>query len=140
MTVFVRVRRLARVAAGAALGLGLALGAAACGGDGESDTAATSSPAPVLGQNNDRIQLTEGAAFSLGSEDERTTSLQITGYEDGDEPSVVISVREGEGEAASHTLRLGDTLDIAGEAWQVSEIGVGESASMPGSATLTRAE
>ncbi|MFC7330062.1 DUF6406 domain-containing protein [Marinactinospora rubrisoli] len=140
MTVFDRVRRIGRLAAITALGLGMTFGAAACGGGGQSDDAATSSPAPVLGQNNDRIQLTEGVPFTVDSGDDRTTSLQITGYEDGDEPSVVISSREGEGEATSHTLKLGDTIDIAGETWQVSEIGVSESASMPGSTTLTRAE
>ncbi|GAA3747498.1 hypothetical protein HDA32_001527 [Spinactinospora alkalitolerans] len=144
MTVLCRVRRLARSLSFAVLGLGVALGAAACGGGEEeaadAGAAAESSPAPVLGADDGRVQLTEDVAQTIGAGGEEGASLLLTGYEEGEAPAVLISVEEGSGETAEYTLELGDTFDVDGASWRVSEIGFSDSGSMPGSATLTKEE
>ncbi|MGI5121019.1 DUF6406 domain-containing protein [Marinactinospora thermotolerans] len=146
MAVLVRARPIARFLASAALASGVVLGAAACGGGdgGESETEATaqsSSPAPLLGENDDRIQLTEGVAYTLDAGSEQPTTLEVVGYEEGEEPAVIISVGEEDGPAKEHTLKLGDTVEAGGSTWRVSEIGMSDSTgSLPGSAALTRVE
>ncbi|MBB6172792.1 hypothetical protein HNR23_002852 [Nocardiopsis mwathae] len=141
MTVFAGARRAARFMSIAALGAGLAFGAAACGGEPEIDSASDASPAPVLGEDTDRVQLTEGIPFDLrtGPDEAAALSLKITGYEEGDDPAVVIAVDSGAEPPASYTLSLGDELKLGDDTWRVSEIGMNGDAG-PGSATLTRDE
>ncbi|MFC3999164.1 DUF6406 domain-containing protein [Nocardiopsis sediminis] len=139
MTTFDGARRIARVVSLATLGLVLAFGSAACGGGTEPDAAQSAAPAPVLGPDDDRLQLTEGVPVEVGAGTDHATTLRMAGHQDGDDPAVVISVGEGGG-GTEHTLSLGETLDIAGEPWRVSEIGISDSASRPGSVTLTRGD
>ncbi|WP_017594353.1 DUF6406 domain-containing protein [Nocardiopsis potens] len=132
--------RTARALSTALLGAVLALTGAACGGEAETEsgTASSSSPAPDLGQSLDRIRLTEGASYTMEDGSGGMVTIRLTGHEKGDEPSVDISVAPEEGSAAEHTLRLGEELEIGGEPWRVSEIGLSGSSSQPSSATLTR--
>ncbi|MFC4561201.1 DUF6406 domain-containing protein [Nocardiopsis mangrovi] len=139
MTTFDGARRFARVVSLAALGLVLGIGSAACGGEAEPDASESAGPAPVLGPDDDRLQLTEGVPVELGAGTDRATTLRMAGHQDGDDPAVVISVGE-DGDDSEHTLSLGDTLDIGGEPWRVSEIGISDSDSRPGSVTLIRGE
>ncbi|GAB3455234.1 hypothetical protein GCM10027570_35840 [Streptomonospora sediminis] len=137
MTVFHHARRTRRIAVAAAVAAGLLMGAAACG-PGEPETAQSSS-APVLGTDNDRVQLLEGTPASVeGASSTGTVELQLTGYEDGAEPAVVISAQPESGSASEYTLSLGDHLDAGGSSWRVSEIGISGSEAQPASVTLTR--
>ncbi|MBV2363563.1 DUF6406 domain-containing protein [Streptomonospora nanhaiensis] len=137
MTEFVAARRVRRTLLAAALGAAVLLGAAACAQGGEPEPEA-SSPAPVLGVDDDRVQLLEGTPASVEGGSGDPVELQLTGYEDGEEPAVVISARPEGGEAEEFTLRLGEHLDAAGSSWRVSEIGISGSANQPASVTLTR--
>ncbi|ASU83096.1 hypothetical protein CDO52_10165 [Nocardiopsis gilva YIM 90087] len=139
MTVFAGARRAVRFMSIAALGLGLAFGAAACGGDPEIDSASGSDPAAVTGEDTDRVQLTEGVPFELSTGSDETTSLTLAGYKEGDDPAVVIAV-DGAAGSEEHTLHLGDEMAIGDSTWRVSEIGMNNDDSRPGSATLTRDE
>ncbi|MFC7741915.1 DUF6406 domain-containing protein [Nocardiopsis composta] len=132
--------RTARALSTALLGAVLALTAAACGGEAEteSDTASSNTAAPDLGQSLDRLRLTEGASYTVEDGSGGMVTVRLTGHENGDDPAVQISVAPEEGSAAEHTLRLGDDLEIGGEPWRVSEIGMSDSSSQPSSVTLTR--
>ncbi|GLU48019.1 DUF6406 domain-containing protein [Nocardiopsis ansamitocini] len=137
MTVPERFSGLARLAAVTAIGLTLGAGLTACSGEEpQADVAADRSPAPVLGENDDRIQLTEGIPYTLRTSGSETIALEITGHSDGPESNVDITVAPEGGESAEHTLGHGDELELGGETWRVSELGFSDS--MPGSTTLTR--
>ncbi|QBI55299.1 DUF6406 domain-containing protein [Streptomonospora litoralis] len=137
MTVFDSARRAPRIAVAAAVAAGLLMGAAACG-QGEPEPEPGSS-APVLGVDNDRVQLLEGTPASVaGQAEAEAVELRLTGYEDGSEPAVVISAQPRGGEATEYTLRLGDHLEAGGSSWRVSEIGISGSQAQPASVTLTR--
>ncbi|GAA3967135.1 hypothetical protein FOF52_10770 [Thermobifida alba] len=130
------VRTVLRVFLAAAVGAALA----ACSAQGEqppADTVAVQSPAPVLGDYDDRIQLVEGSPHTLAAEDGGSVVLEVTGHDEA-EPSVVVRVAPEDGEAEEWTVTLGDLIDVAGATWRVSELGFSDS--MPGSVTLTRAE
>ncbi|MUL43020.1 hypothetical protein FZ103_17895 [Streptomonospora sp. PA3] len=137
MTVFDAAGRTRRIVIAAAVAAVLLTGAAACS---QSRPApAASSSAPVLGVDTDRVQLLEGTPASVAGEDAASpVELQLTGYEDGAEPAVVIAVRPRGGQAAEYTLALGEHLEAAGSSWRVSEIGISGSESQPASVTLTR--
>ncbi|PSL00722.1 hypothetical protein CLV63_101196 [Murinocardiopsis flavida] len=138
MSVHSRVGRSVRGAAVAIACAGLAVGLAGCGEDAQGENTAESRPAPVLGENDDRIQLTEGVPFSTGAGADDGTTLQVTGSSDGNEPAVEISTSVAGGDTATETVALGDTLDVDGAAWQVSEIAVAGSGAQPSSVTLVR--
>ncbi|MDT0304720.1 DUF6406 domain-containing protein [Streptomonospora wellingtoniae] len=137
MTVSASPRRARRTLIAAMAVIGLLTGAAACA-QGEPEPEPSSS-APVLGADNDRVQLMEGASASVeGSAKTGPVELRLTGYRDGSEPTVVISARPENGEAREHTLTLGEHLEAAGASWRVSEIGISASEAQPASVTLTR--
>ncbi|WP_052745569.1 DUF6406 domain-containing protein [Allosalinactinospora lopnorensis] len=140
MTVFNSAHRATRFISVTALGFGLVLGAVACGDDQATDAAAKGGPAPVVGNTDNRLQLTEGVNYKMHMNADDTRSVQLTAQKDGDEPTVVINVSEGGGEEQEHTLSLGETLDLGDGVWRVSEIGMSDSEAQPGSATLIRDE
>ncbi|GAA1780285.1 MULTISPECIES: DUF6406 domain-containing protein [Streptomonospora] len=137
MTVFASPRRARRMLIAATAVLGLLIGAGACA-QGEPEPAPSSS-APVLGTDNDRVQLMEGAPASVeGTAKTGPVELQLSGYRDGSEPTVVITARPENGETTEHTLTLGEHLEAGGASWRVSEIGISESEAQPASVTLMR--
>lgn len=139
MTVFDAARRTPRIAIAAAAAAALLAGAAACA-QGAPEPAPSSS-APVLGVDNDRVQLMEGASASVAAEGaEEPVELELTGYEDGTEPTVVITALPADGPPAEYTLSLGEHLEAGGASWRVSEIGISESQAQPASVTLMRDE
>ncbi len=124
------------------LGLCFAFGVAGCGGD-EEQTQPEPAPddgATVVGGSDGRLQLTEGTDYKMRTGGDTVGTVQLTTDDAGDEPTVVVSVSEGKDSEDEYTLTLGDTVDIGGDAWRVSEIGMSESQSQPGSATLIRNE
>ncbi|MDA2805178.1 DUF6406 domain-containing protein [Nocardiopsis suaedae] len=133
-------RRAVRALPAALLAAAVALGAAACAGDAETDTASVESEAPDLGQNQERVRLTEGAPVSMETRSGAMAAVQMTGHEPGDDPQVTITVTAEGGEAEEYTLPLGGELDVAGDRWRVSEIGLSDTRSQPSSTTLTRAD
>lgn len=132
-----RVGRCVRGAAAAIACAGLAVGLAGCGEDAQGENAAESRPAPVLGENDDRIKLTEGVPYSTGVGKDDGTTLKVVGSSDGHEPAVEISTSVAGGEGATETVALGDSLNVDGSAWQVSEIAVAGTG-QPSSVTLVR--
>lgn len=135
MTVPVGVSRCTRLLSAVVLGVGMALGVAACG-SAESDTSSSSSPAPVAGQKENRLQLTEGVPQEMLAGEEQATSVELTRSTDGGEPAVVIRVSPPDGSPKEHEVSLGDDVAIDGDTWRVSEIGLSDA--QPASATLTR--
>ncbi|WP_017627222.1 DUF6406 domain-containing protein [Nocardiopsis chromatogenes] len=133
-------RRAVRALPAALLAAAVALGAAACAGDAETDTASVQDAEPDLGQNQERVRLTEGTSVSMETDSGAMAAVQMTGHEPGDDPQVTITVTPEGGEAEEHTLTLGGELDVAGNRWRVSEIGLSDSRSQPSSTTLTRAD
>lgn len=140
MTFFDRPRDSVRAAALLALALSASTALAACSSEAETpaDTAAEQSPAPVLGEYDDRIQLVEGTPYALLTGSGDTVSLEITGHDDGDTSNVVLSVTPEEGQGEEITLAHGDVVELDEASWRVSEMGFSDS--MPGSVTLTREE
>lgn len=134
------VRRAVRALPSALLAAAVALGTASCAGDAETDTASVEGPAPDLGQNQERVRLTEGTSVNMVSASGTMAAVQMTGHRAGDDPEVTISVVPEDGEAAEHELPLGGELDVAGDRWRVSEIGLSDTPSQPSSTTLTRAD
>ncbi|GAB3488343.1 DUF6406 domain-containing protein [Nocardiopsis coralliicola] len=132
--------RAARALIAAAASAALAFGAGACGGDAETETASADSPAPDFGQRLERVRLTEGTAYTMELSTGSTAAVRMTGHSAGDEPSVAIDVTPEGGDAATHTLGLGESLDVEGDRWRVSEIGMSGTAGQPSSVTLTRGE
>ena len=133
-------RRAVRALPAALLAAAVALGAAACAGDAETDTASVEGAAPDLGQNQERVRLTEGTSVNMETGSGAMAAVQMTGHEPGDDPRVTITVAPEGGETEEHTLTLGGELDVAGDRWRVSEIGLSDSRSQPSSTTLTRAD
>ncbi|MFD0772989.1 DUF6406 domain-containing protein [Streptomonospora algeriensis] len=137
MTVFDAARRIRRIAIAAAAAAALTAGAAACA-QGAPEPAPSSS-APVLGVDNDRVQLLEGTSASVAAEGaDDPIELELTGYEDDTEPTVVITAVPPGGSPTEYTLSLGDHLEAGGSSWRVSEIGISESRTQPASVTLMR--
>ncbi|MBB4933126.1 hypothetical protein F4561_003946 [Lipingzhangella halophila] len=122
------------------LGLCLAFGATGCGGDESENDSAASDEATVVGETDGRLQLTEGVDYKMRTGGDAVGTVQIAADEEGEEPAVVITVSEGKDSEEEHTASLGDTVDIGDDIWRVSEIGMSESESQPGSATLVREE
>lgn len=132
-----RVRR-----AGSVVALAFCLAIAGCGGEAQQDDAASAagaSTAPAVGPEEDLVRLSEGVTETVSAPESEAT-VQIAGFENGDEPVVVLEVGQGGEPAATHRLSLGDTVEFGGEAWRLSEIGISDSLEQPGSATLVRAD
>jgi hypothetical protein len=133
MATFEGAGRYRRRAAGLALALLLAAG---CGGGdtGAEDGGGAPSSAPAA---EGPLRLTEDVPQDVATGSGDPVPVVLTGFEDGDDPAAVLDVGAG-GEAREHTLRLGDTVDVGGTAWRVSEIGIGADGGQPGGVTLTR--
>lgn len=134
-----RPRGPGRLTVVAALGLGAAL--AACSPEAApppSDTAAEPSTAPLLGEYDNRIRLVEGTPYTLLTDDGDTVSVEFTGRDSADRPTVVLSVTLEDGQGEEVTLEHGDVVELDEASWRVSELGFSDP--LPGSVTLTRQE
>lgn len=124
----------------AAIVLCVALALAGCSGsDPQSDatTAAGSDSTPVVGPEEQEVRLDEGAATIIADEDTSRT-VEVLGFEQEDDPVVVMEVRPESAEADTYRLTLGDTLTLGADVWRISEIAVSDAEAYPGSVTLQR--
>lgn len=135
MTVPARLRTIV-VTVGLVGALAVGTGACSTGVTTEADTTAETASAPVQGEQDDRVQLTEGVPTTVAGT-ASTATVQISDYGGGEEPSVTFLVDE-DGQSSEHTLTLGESMQVAGHDWRLSEIGVSDDVEQPGSATLLR--
>jgi hypothetical protein len=114
---------------------------AGCGDGGtqqeDATTTSSSSTAPVLGADEEQVRLIERAPETV-TDSESEWTLEVTAFENTDDPVVMLDVHHDEAAGRTHELTLGDTVDFAGESWRLSEIAISDASEQPGSATLVR--
>lgn len=124
----------------ATVALCVVLGLSGCGSAPQNDatTASDSSSAPDIGPEADQVRLDERIPQTF-HDTERLWTVQVTAFENSEDPVVIINVRAEDTAEETLRLTLGDSLDLGEVSWRLSEIAISDTDESPGSATLVRA-